>query len=282
MGLSRRRATALIEEGRVRVNGRRARKGAPVPAGGRVEVFAQASLSPVPEPDLALEVVRADALFVVACKPALWPTHPLRPLERGTAANALVARFPDLVGVGEERAPGLVHRLDTGTSGLLLAARTAGAFANLRAQFTARTVVKEYLALVHGEVRGPLDLALPIGHDPKDPARMQAGDGVPRARAAETRVFPVRAGAGWSLVRCAIPTGVRHQIRVHLAAAGHPVAGDALYGGVAGELGLAPGRHALHAAALEFAHPGTGERVRCEAPVPEDFAAALKAAGVGP
>src|SRR4051812_21363795 len=174
-GVSRGRAMEWIAEGRVRVGGKRAPKGTPVQPGARISVALPPPDQPAPEPDLAIRIVHADAHLVVADKPAGMPSHPLKPGETGTAANALVGRFPELAQVGPAaREGGLVHRLDTDTSGLLLAARTDSTHAMLRAQFAARTVEKGYLALVAGEIHAGGEIALPLLHDPRDPRRMQA------------------------------------------------------------------------------------------------------------
>jgi 23S rRNA pseudouridine1911/1915/1917 synthase len=185
-----------------------------------------------------------------------------------------VGRFPELAAVGPQpREGGLVHRLDTDTSGLLLAARTDAAHAMLRAQFSARTVDKGYLALAAGELHAGGEIALPLAHDPRDPSRMMAISDpdyaeAHAARPAVTRFMPIERRAGLTLLEVEIPTGVMHQIRAHLAFIGHPLAGDALYGGP-----LVPGldRHFLHAARLAFAHPD-GSRVRYESPLPADLA----------
>ena len=172
-GVSRGRAMEWIAEGRVRIDGKRAPKGAPVPAGARISVQKPPPDQPVPEPDLPIRIVHADAHLIVADKPASMPSHPLKPGEKGTAANALVGRFPELVRIGPAaREGGLVHRLDTDTSGLLLAARTEAAHAMLRAQFSARKVEKDYLALAAGEIHAGGEIALPLLHDPRDPRRM--------------------------------------------------------------------------------------------------------------
>ncbi|HEY2030280.1 MAG TPA: RluA family pseudouridine synthase, partial [Myxococcales bacterium] len=174
-GVSRGRAMDWIAEGRVRVDGKRAPKGAPAGPGARITVTLPPPDQPVPEPDLAIRIIHADASVVVADKPAGMPSHPLKPGEKGTAANALVGRFPELAQVGPQlREGGLVHRLDTDTSGVLLAARTNAAHAMLRAQFAARTVDKGYLALVAGEIHAGGEIALPLFHDPRDPRRMLA------------------------------------------------------------------------------------------------------------
>ena len=276
-GISRRRAMEWVAEDRVRVNGRRVPKGQPVAAGSRVEVRLPPPDAPVPQPDLPLRIVHADAFLVVADKPAGMPSHPLKPGELGTAANALVGRFAELAKVGPSaREGGLVHRLDTDTSGLLLAARTDAAHALLRAQFAARTVQKGYLALAFGEIHGGGEVALPLAHDPQDPRKVRAASDPEwaaehGARPAITRFSPIERRGGFTLLEVEIPTGVLHQIRAHLAFIGHPIAGDALYGGQ--EL---PGlhRHFLHAARLELAHPD-GSTARFQSSLPPDLAAVL-------
>jgi 23S rRNA pseudouridine1911/1915/1917 synthase len=278
-GVSRGRAMDWIAEGRVRIDGRRAPKGAPVLPGARISVDRPPPDQPIGQPELEIRIVHADAYLVVADKPAGMPSHPLKPGEKGTAANALVGRFPELARVGPApREGGLVHRLDTDTSGLLLAARTDAAHALLRAQFAARTVEKGYLALVAGEIHAGGEIALPLAHDPRDARRMLAISDPQAAeehgaRNAVTRFAPVERRAGFTLLEVEIPTGVMHQIRAHLAFIGHPLAGDGLYGGP--ELpGLS--RHFLHAARLGFAHPD-GSRARYESGLPEELKRAVEA-----
>ncbi len=223
--------------------------------------------------------MHADAHVVLADKPAGMPSHPLKPGETGTAANALVARFPELASVGAApREGGLVHRLDIDTSGLLLAARTEPAYAALRAQFGARAVEKGYLALVAGELHAGGEIDVPLAHDPHDPRKVRAASDpewaeAHRARPASTRFTPVERRPGFTLVDVEIATGVLHQIRAHLAFIGHPLAGDSLYGGP-----HLPGlsRHFLHAARLAFAHPD-GTRPRFDSPLPPDLSSVLEA-----
>jgi 23S rRNA pseudouridine1911/1915/1917 synthase len=278
-GVTRGRAMDWIAEGRVRIDGKRAPKGAPAPPGARISVQMPPSDQPAPQPELPIRIVHADAHLIVADKPAGMPSHPLKPGEKGTAANALVGRFPELAQVGPApREGGLVHRLDTDTSGLLLAARTDAAHALLRAQFTARTVEKGYLALVAGELHAGGEIALPLAHDPQDSRKMRAASDAEYAelhgaRPAVTRFEPLERRGGFTLLEVEIETGVMHQIRAHLAFIGHPLAGDLLYGGP--DLpGLA--RHFLHAAQLSFAHPD-GTRPRFESPLPPELSAALAA-----
>ena len=270
--LSRRLVRRLIAEGAVRVNGRPAVKGTRVALGDRVTL---PDLPPTiaPEPGLALPVLHEDDTLVALDKPGGMPGHALDPRQRGTAAAFLLARYPEMAGVGDPLAPGLVHRLDSGTSGLLVAARTPAAHRALRAALRARAVEKRYLAWVSGDARaleGAL-IALPLGHDPRDRRRMVPAAAGLRAWPAETRVAVVSAGPERSLVEATILTGVTHQVRVHLVARGHPVLGDALYGGASA--GLPPGRHALHAACMTLAHPGHGRPLTLRAPLPADLAA---------
>lgn len=268
--LSQRLARLVIAEGVVRVNGRRAPKGVRVCRGDQVTLPDIGGLAP--EPDLPLHVVHEDAALIALDKPGAMPGHALDPRARGTAANFLVARYPETVALGLPLAPGLVHRLDTGTSGLLLAARTAAAYDALRAGFASRRVEKRYLAVVAGAVPRPgLRLALPLAHDPHDRRRMIAAPAGARAWEAETVITPVAFGSTCSLVEAVIRTGVTHQVRVHLALAGYPVLGDALYGGPSA--GLPAERHALHAAALSFAHPTDGRAVSLTCPLPDDLRA---------
>ncbi len=277
-GVSRARAMDWIAEGRVKVNGLRGPKAQMVDAGALVAVELPPSDAPAPQPDLPIRVVHADAHLVVIDKPAGMPSHPLKPGELGCAANGLVARFPELAQVGPPREAGLVHRLDTDTSGLLLAARTEAAHANLRAQFTARTVEKGYLALVSGELHAGGEIDLPLAHDPRDPRKVRAASdpewaALHDARPALTRFSPLERRGGFTLLDVEIATGVLHQIRAHLAFIGHPLAGDALYEGPS-----LPGlsRHFLHASQLGFAHPD-GTRVRYQSPLPADLRAILDA-----
>ena len=277
-GVSRHRAMEWIAEGRVRVDGRRAPKGAPVQPGARISVEKPPPEQPVPQPELPIRIVHADACIVVADKPAGMPAHPLKPGEKGTAANALVGRFPELARVGPSpREGGLVHRLDTDTSGLLVAARTHVVHAQLRAQFAARTVEKGYLALVAGELHAGGEIAVPLLHDPRDARRMMAASDPGYAeehgaRAAVTVFTPRERRGGFTLLDVEIPTGVMHQIRAHLSFIGHPLAGDTLYGGPT-LAGLS--RHFLHAARIGFDHPD-GSRPRYESPLPAELAEALR------
>lgn len=264
--LSRARAKALAEEGRVTLDEKRVRKGARAEAGQRVAL----SEPPPPrvfealaDPSLTLTVVHEDDACVVVDKPAGIPSHPLRPDEGGTVANALVARYPEMRGVGfSPREPGLVHRLDNDTSGLLLAAKHAGAFETLVEALRNGRVDKRYLALCAGEVSAPQSITRPIAHH--DARRMRvASPDEKGARAARTEVLTSRPIARGSLVEVRARHARRHQVRVHLASIGHPLFGDLLYEGPTVE-GLT--RHALHASQLTFEGPAGPVDVRAALP----------------
>jgi 23S rRNA pseudouridine1911/1915/1917 synthase len=280
-GASRDRVRDLIASGGVRVNGRRLPKGAPLRAGDVVRVAdwsdpASAALTPIAA--LAIPILYEDADVLALNKPAGMPSHALRADETNTVANFLLARFPELRelarAVGkDDREPGLVHRLDTDTSGVLLVARTPPAYQDLRRQFAQRLVRKEYVALVDGIVAAPGVIDTSIAHDRRHRHRMQSSRS--RGRPALTRYRPLRALRTRTLLAVEIPTGVMHQIRVHLALVGHPVAGDRVYGG-----SPAP-RHLLHAERITFAHPTDGRMVRVQSPLPPDFVAEIKRAAGG-
>ncbi|MCI3949116.1 MAG: rluD [Acidimicrobiales bacterium] len=278
-GLARARATALVAEGKVRVDGRPASaRAARVAAGSTVEVEGpddEGVVDPVaPDPSVDVPVVHADDAVIVVDKPAGLVVHPGAGHRDGTLVGGLLARYPELAGVGDPERPGLVHRLDRGTSGLLVVARTQAAHADLVAQLAARTVERRYAAVVLGvpEPRaGVVDA--PIGRSARDPTRMTVSTNGRPARThyqvEQTYEAPVAAARLW----CRLETGRTHQVRVHLAAIGHPVVGDARYGGDRPTL-PAP-RPCLHAARLGFRHPVTGEAVAFESPLPDDVAGVL-------
>ena len=276
LGLSRARLKALFDEGAVRVDGKRARKGVALCAGQRVEVeVPDATAAAVPDAALALAVLWEDESLVFVDKAAGVPSQPLRPGETGTVANALLARYPDMAGAGQdEREAGLCHRLDVETSGVLLAARTRAVWEAVRAAFGREGAVdKRYLALVAGGLADEGEIDLPLAHrgDHVRPA-LDGEDGRP-ARSS----FEVQARAGSAaLVRVRLHTGVLHQVRAHLAAVGAPIVGDTAYGGPADE----GGRFFLHAQSLELEHPVTKRRLRVEAPAPDALRAAAARLGL--
>jgi 23S rRNA pseudouridine1911/1915/1917 synthase len=239
-------------------------------AGPAPEVF------PGPEP-MDLDIRHADDDLIVLAKPAGLVVHPGSGHARGTLVNGLLARFPELAGVGDPHRPGIVHRLDRDTSGLLLVARSTRAHEALVEALGARSIERRYLALVWGipEVaRGVVDA--PIGRSARQRTRMAVRTSGREARTGyETQ-------SSWSeeevaLLRCRLETGRTHQIRVHLSAIGHPVVGDAAYGGRRSAIEL--DRPFLHAYELELDHPVTGERLRFEDPLAAELVAVLDRLG---
>jgi 23S rRNA pseudouridine1911/1915/1917 synthase len=285
-GVGRRLARLAIAAGAVTVNGRRARKGQRLQSGDVVRADpGLLARTPAAQPDLAVPVLHEDAALVAVEKPAGMPALALRPSDRDTVANYLLGRYPE-VGASAASAmeAGLVHRLDTGTSGVLVAARSAPAWQTLRAQFRERRVDKLYLAVVAGTVRHRGIIDTPIAHRPGRPREMEtcadaARARMLRARPALTSYRPLRRLRGATLLAVRIATGMRHQIRVHLASIGHPVLGDALYGD--DDSRRAASRLLLHAARIAFAHPSDGRRVIIRSRLPFDFEAALRDRGVG-
>ncbi len=284
--ISRARLKRLFESGLVRIDGRRVPKGAPVHQGARIEIdLPDAPGAPCPEPELPLAILYEDSAMLAIDKPPGLPVHPLGAGECSTLAGALIARFPECAQASPE-APlecGIAHRLDIETSGVILAARTPEAYRALRARFAERQVDKHYAALVGGLPADRGEIALPIAHHPTDARRMVAcadegGLAQLKAREALTRYAIERWLGDFALLDVEIPTGVRHQIRVHLAAIGAPIAGDQLYGGPAIE-GL--DRHFLHARRVGLRHPVTGARTDIEAPLPEDLAQILERLACG-
>lgn len=282
LGLSRAKLKRLFEEGAVKVNGRAAKKGLLVTAGQRISVeYEEETREAVPDAGFPLVVLYEDAAVVAVDKPAGRPSHPLRPGETGTVANALVARYPECATASEDsREGGLCHRLDIETSGVLLAARTREAWHTLRAAFGGRGVDKRYLALVTGPLAEEGDIELPLRHHPRHPDRVEpAVDGAEGAREAHS-LFRVLGRSGeYSLVEVRIFTGVLHQVRAHMAGVGAPLVGDTLYGGRE-EPGLS--RFFLHAQSLGFTHPVTGKAVHVESPVPAELTAVLQKHGLTP
>jgi 23S rRNA pseudouridine1911/1915/1917 synthase len=271
--LSRARAQALIDEGLIRVGGAAAKPAHRVRAGEDVEVEIPPAPAQELEPEpIALSIVHEDEHLLVVDKPAGMVVHPGAGVSRGTLAAGALAHAPEIAAVGGQRRPGIVHRLDKGTSGLLVIAKTVVAYHALVAQLAAREVTREYLAIVHGRMaRAEGRVDAPIGRDPHHRQRMAIrppGQGRP----AVTRFSVVERFQGFTLVRCRLETGRTHQIRVHLSSLGHPVAGDGVYGRGQPRLPLDLDGVALHAARLSFVHPVTQERMEFTAPVPPRLA----------
>ena len=274
--LSRSRVRTLIDQGLVTVDGRLpAKAGVALTPGQRVQVTEpapeQTELQPEPIP---LRIVYEDDDLLVVDKPAGLAIHPSPGHARHTLVNAILAHCPDLSGIGGEGRPGIVHRLDKDTSGLIIVAKHDQAHASLARQLKERKVEKTYLALAEGRVEPPeAVIEAPIGRDPRRRKRMAV---VERGREARTRYRLLREVAGRSLLEVRPETGRTHQIRVHLAAIGHPIAGDRLYGRRGGKETTLR-RQFLHAHRLAFRHPRTGERLELEAPLAEDLQQALDA-----
>ncbi len=275
--LSRSQIQRLIREQRVQVDGRPSTPHRLVNAGQKVTVDIPAPVDAKPRAEaLDLPIVYQDSDVIVVDKPAGMVVHPSAGHAAGTLVNALLHHVPDLSGIGGVRRPGIVHRLDRGTSGLMVVAKHDTAHEELARQFRDREVEKEYIALVWGVVQAGRRIDVPIGRDPTHRKKMSARSR--RSREAVTRV--VRAehlGPALTLVQVAIYTGRTHQIRVHLSAIGHPVVGDALYGGVRrhvrGDLRAVAhlDRPFLHAARLVFKHPSDGKRMEFSSALPADL-----------
>lgn len=275
---TRSQAKQLIDAGRVRVDGV-ARKGSHVVRAGSVvdvDVPAPEPLSVEPEA-VPLRVLYEDADVLAIDKPPGMVVHPAPGARRGTLVNALAYRLGELHGVGDAERPGIVHRLDRDTSGVLLVARTAAALEALARQFRERTIEKRYVAVVRGTLRpdtGVVDQ--PIGRHPHERKRMSVR--TRRGRAAVTRWTVLERLPGATLVALAPETGRTHQLRVHLAAIGHPIVGDRVYGARrAHGGGPMHARQALHAERIRFTHPGTGAPIEVRAPLPADLEELLAA-----
>jgi 23S rRNA pseudouridine1911/1915/1917 synthase len=278
LGCGRGEAQRLVTEGQVRVGGRVVRRpAAAVDEDAAIEVDAPERPGPAlePDPSVPFTVVAEDEAVIVVDKPAGVVVHPGAGQSTGTLVQGLLAHDPGLAGVGPDpQRPGIVHRLDRGTSGLLVVARTPAAYEALVAQLGQREVGRTYDVLVAGRVAEAAGrIEAPIGRSPERPTLMAVlSEGRPAATDYEVAE---RFGSPEPLTRltCRLETGRTHQIRVHLAAIGHPVLGDAAYGGTRPTVPLH--RPFLHATALAFRHPATGEEVSYRSPLPEDLQSVL-------
>jgi len=277
-GLSRSHVQRLISEGRLTAEGAPVRANTVVSAGAALvlDVPPAAPADLAPEPDIPVSVVYEDGDLLIVDKPAGLVVHPSAGHAGGTLVNALLGRggADAYGGIAGVRRPGIVHRLDRDTSGLLMVARHDAAQASLMAQLKARRVKKTYLALVHGSVSAAVGrIEAPIGRDPKHRTRMAV---VADGRAATTGYRVRERFGGWTLLELDLVTGRTHQIRVHLDAIGHPVAGDPVYGtGTSrrGPDGLR--RMFLHAWRLELVSPSSDRLIRAEAPLPHELESVL-------
>lgn len=291
--MSRSRVKAMVEEGRVACDGQTLRQpAAVVRAGCRYDIRRPPPIAAQPQAEaIPLHILHEDADLIVLDKQPGLVVHPAPGNEEGTLVNALLAHCGDsLPGIGGERRPGIVHRLDKDTSGVMVVAKNEPALATLSADFAARRLERAYLALAWGLVPASASWTGAIGRDPRDRKRMAvvARNGK-EAQTDATRLGA--AGAAVSLIECRLRTGRTHQIRVHAATAGHPLVGDPIYlrRVPAAARALAPElrdrlldfpRQALHARLLAFTHPRTGAIMRFEAPPPPDMAALLAALGL--
>ncbi len=272
--LSRRQVAELVASGGVHVSGRVAAvRACRVVEGDVIEVDLSEATEPTgvePDPGVEVAVVACDDQVIVVDKPPGLIVHPGAGHPTGTLVNGLVARWPEIAGVGQPVRPGIVHRLDAGTSGLLVVARTPSAYTSLVAQLAARTVGRRYLALVWGRVEAPVGLIdAPVGRSQRDRTQMAVSVDGREARTRYEVISRHDEPAPVTLVACGLETGRTHQVRVHLAAIGHPVVGDVRYGGARPQLQVS--RPFLHAFELGFDHPATGERRSWTSPLPPDL-----------
>lgn len=267
-GFSRSEVKALFEAGLVRADGRRLKKGDRVHAGATLSVAAPAAAI-TPDASIPLALLFESDDYVIVDKPAGLPTAPLVRSDSRSLASALLARYPEMQGVGfRDREPGLVHRLDTETSGVVLAARSSEAFQAARALFESALIEKRYLAVCSVGLQPQGEIETLLGPDSSDPRRVRVydfdDDGY--AKLAHTRYRVVESGARFALVELSVERAFRHQIRVHLAHLGFPIVGDALYGGEpVAELGA---RHALHGSVIAWDGDAGRAGFRGEAPLP--------------
>ena len=278
---SRAQLQRLITDGCIRLRGSVALKpNTIVREGDHVEVeVPEPAPSEIAAEALDLDILHQDADIAVLNKPAGMVVHPGAGHSSGTLVNALLHHMSDLSGIGGELRPGIVHRLDRGTSGVMVIAKNDAAHQELSRQFHDREIEKEYIALVWGVVQAGRRIDAAIGRDPGNRQKMSSR--AKHAREAVTRITRAHHMPGLTLCQLAIHTGRTHQIRVHLSAIGHPIVGDALYGGVhrrvAGDIRAVQRleRPFLHAARLVFKHPRDGRRLEFIAPLPEDLMSVL-------
>jgi 23S rRNA pseudouridine1911/1915/1917 synthase len=277
-GVGRHQAAELCAKGRVRIDGRRAKKSALLSAGAKIKVELDEPERLQPEPELELELRLERPELVIVNKPAGMPSAPLSTAERGTLCGALLARYPEMQGVGHRpREPGIVHRLDTQTSGLLLAARSSEAFQRLARALELERLHKRYLAVVSAAgLPESGEIARALAPDAAHPERVRVLDTDARggyARHKITRYRIVRRGLGRALLDVQVGSAFRHQIRAHLAAIGHPITGDAVYGGE--PVPALGARHALHASELSWPGDAKSTGFSLTEPLPSELAQLL-------
>jgi len=276
--ISRSDAAAVVADGGAMIDGAVSTSGKVRVAVGQVVEIDTAKIPqrqlPVADASISIDIVHVDNDVIVVDKPAGLVVHPGHGHPDGTLVNAVLAVYPDIADVGDPMRPGIVHRLDVGTSGLMVVARSAVAYDTLVAALAARKVTRGYQTLVWGHpesLNGLIDA--PIGRDHKDPLRMAVViDGKP-ARTRYRTIARFTRPTDLSHLECHLESGRTHQIRVHLAAAGHPVVGDGTYGGT--RSAVSSPRPFLHAASLAFRHPISGETLTFESPLPADLVEVL-------
>jgi 23S rRNA pseudouridine1911/1915/1917 synthase len=274
-GWPRAAVQSLLEEGSVLVDGNPVAKSHRLREGAVVVLLAEppADAPPAADPSVVVDVRYEDDDVIVVAKPADLVVHPGAGHPDGTLVNGLLARYPEIARVGDPMRPGIVHRLDRDTSGVLLVARSSRGYESLVTQLSARLVERRYVALVWGRLPAPRGMIdAPIGRSLARRTRMAVRDEGKPART-EYDVRAVYDEPVCSLLDCRLETGRTHQIRVHLAAIGHPVVGDATYGGAREPLVI--GRPFLHATFVAFDHPANGERLHFEDPLPPDLESVL-------
>jgi len=274
-GLSRSKVMELVNNGLVKKNEIPVKKGSERTSRGDVLLFPnpEGMVSNKLEPDSSVDfsVIFEDDHIVVVNKPPGVVVHPGSGRENGTLVNGLLARYPDMKGIGEENRLGLVHRLDKGTSGLLLVARTDDALENLKNQMENREIGRQYYAIVCGHLSSAKGLIeAPLGRDPKNPLRravtQDGKDARTHYQVKERYDHPIKV----TVVECILETGRTHQIRAHFSAINHPVLGDQIYGGK--QLAHKEIRPALHAEKIDFVHPATGKKLSFASNLPTDLA----------
>jgi len=274
-GCTRAEASDLVERGAVQIDGVAVTKGSVrVAEGAVINVSAGIAVTAdvlAGDPSVDVAVVHEDADLLVVDKPAGVVVHPGAGNRTGTLVQGLLARYPEIASVGDPARPGIVHRIDKDTSGLLVVARSAGAYLHLSAQIAAHSVTRRYVALVWGHLDAPRGMIdAPIGRSARTPTRMAVSARGREARTTYEELEVFDDPAPVSLLACTLDTGRTHQIRVHLGTIGHPVVGDRRYGGHR-EPFTDLRRFFLHSAHLELDHPATGERMAFDAALPPDL-----------
>jgi len=278
-GLSHSRAhiQKLIKTDIVKVNGKVSKAGHKLRENDKISALVPALVKlEIKAENIPLNIVYEDKDILVINKPAGMVSHPAPGHYEGTLVNALLHHLKDLSGIGGVERPGIVHRLDKDTSGLMMIAKNDKAHLSLARQIKDRTIEKKYVALVHGKIEKDEGvIEAPIGRSPRHRKKMTVirSDKL-KSKEAVTRYKVIRRFRNYALLELTLVTGRTHQIRVHLASIGNPVVGDSVYGRASNEFGIK--RQLLHAAQLKFVHPGTGKIIEFKADVPKDFEAVIK------